>query len=269
MFSKVRTYTTKHSYPHMMNTQSAPLALLIVILASFALTSCGMIVRKEAPTIAHIHIGHAITGWPLTPNKQGLLVAAELSSIAAATNAELMLKAARNGDMDRARKYLKETANAVDPGFLDKRATNEYGLRKAAAEAITHLQLAGEMEDASANVQRTITVTRIKAQDLIDQSDELLAYFDAGVKAQKVAEMEIIAEEIVRTLNAIAGGPDYPDNYGLYNVREDVENMVARENPPYQLVDTYYLFNLVKLRDGKWGFASRSSRKPAESGYSY
>ncbi len=244
--------------------------MLKVLLAGIVITTlsaCGTVVSKDAPTIAHIHIGHAITGWPLAPKKQGLLVAAELAAIAAATNSQFMLKAARDGDMERARRYLEDTAKAVDPGFLNQSNSNEYGLRKAAAEAITHLQLASEVEDASANVQRTVTTARIKAEDIIDRSDELLAFLDAGSKAQSIDEMEIIAEEIVRTLNSIAGGPDIPDNYGLYDFREDIESMVARENPPYKTVDSFYLFNLVKLPDGKWGFASRSSRGAAGAGY--
>jgi len=241
--------------------------LVVIVVTSLALVSCISVINRDPPTIAHIHIGHAITGWPLTPKKQGLLVAAELSAIAAATTSELMLQAARQGNMERARKFLRETAEIVEPGFLDRTESNEYGLRKAAAEAITHLQLASEVEDASANVQRTVTTTSIKAEDLIDRSDELLAYLDAGSKANTIDEMEIITEEIVRTLKAIAGGPESSDSYSLYNFRSDIEAMVAREDPPYETVETFYLFNLVKLPDGQWGFASRSSRGTAGVGY--
>lgn len=243
----------------------AKIPLFMVI--SLGLSSCASLVTRDAPTIAHIHIGHAITGWPQAPNKQGLLVAAELAAITAATSSELMLKAARDGDMERARSYLRETALAVDPGYGSDTASNEYGLRKAAAEAITHLQLASEVEDASSNVQRTVAKNVVKAQDLIDRSDELLAFLDAGDNAQSVLEMELIAEEIVRTLTAIAGGPDLPDSYSLYNFREDIEAMVAREEPAYKTVESYYLFNLVKLPDGEWGFASRGSRGAAGAGY--
>lgn len=240
---------------------------LILILACITLSACASVVSKNTPSISHIHIGHAITGWPLAPKKQGLLVAAELFSIAATTNAELMLDAARGGNMERARKYLNQTAIAVDPSFLSDKPSNEYGLRKAAAEAITHLKLASDVDDASANVQRTVTQTAIKAIDLVDRSDELLAFLDAGSKAQNVDEMEIIAEEIVRTLKSISGGPDIQNNYGLYDFREDIEAMVSREDPPYATVDSYYLFNLVRLSDGQWGFASRNSRGAAGAGY--
>lgn len=243
----------------------------LIIMVSLGLSSCGTLVNsvvgRDAPTIAHIHIGHAITGWPQAPNKQGLLVAAELGAIKAAASSELMLRAARDGDMDGAQKYLNDVAIAVDPGFLSGETSNVYGLRKAAAEAITHLQLASEVEDASANVQRTVAANVVKAQDLIDRSDELLAYIDAGAKAQNVEVVEIIAEEIVRTLKRIAGGPDSLDSYSLYNFREDIEAMVEREDPPYKTVESFYLFNLIKLPDGKWGFASRSSRGTAGAGY--
>ncbi|MFK7860711.1 MAG: hypothetical protein AB8B64_17965 [Granulosicoccus sp.] len=240
---------------------------VLIALCTAGLVSCATIVNREPPSISHIHIGHAITGWPQAPKKQGLLVVAELSAIAAATTGELMLKAARDGDMERARKFLNETAKSVDPGFLSDSNSSEYGLRKAAAEAITHLQLASETDDASANVQRTVTNTTIKASDLIDRSDELLAYLDAGSNAQSVGEMEIIAEEIVRSLKTIAGGPETSGSYSLYDFREDIESMVERENPPYQTVESFYLFNLVKLPDGQWGFASRSSRGSAGAGY--
>ncbi len=240
---------------------------VLIFLTSLGLTSCASMVNRQPPTISHIHIGHAITAWPMAPRKQGLLVVAELTAIEAATNAELMLKAAREGNMERAKKFLSETAKAVDPGFLSRTTSNEYGLRKAAAEAITHLRLAAEVEDASPNVQRTVAATRIKAEDLIDRSDELLAYLDAGSKAQTQEEMEIIAEEIVQTLKSIAGGPEATDSYSLYNFRNDIEAMVAREDPPYETVESYYLLNLVKLPDGQWGFASRSSRGSAGMGY--
>lgn len=247
--------------------RSAATRLVVIFLTNLALVSCSSVINRDPPTIAHIHIGHAITGWPLAPKKQGLLVVAELSAIAAATTSELMLQAAREGNMERAQKLLRETAEIVEPGFLDRTETNEYGLRKAAAEAITHLQLASEVEDASANVQRTVTTTNIKAEDLVDRSDELLAYLDAGSKANTLDEMEIIAEEIVLTLKAIAGGPESNESYSLYSFRNDIEAMVAREDPPYETVESFYLFNLVKLPNGQWGFASRSSRGSAGVGY--
>ena len=241
--------------------------LVVSSLAIGLLSSCSSVVRKNAPTISHIHIGHAITGWPLTPKKQGLLVVAELASISVATKSELLLTAARNDDLIKAKRFLNEIALEVDPGSIDPDRANEYGLRRAAAESITHLKLASETSDASSNVQRTVTQTTIRAGQIVDRVDELTAFLDAGLISDSVDELEIIAEEIVRSLKAIAGGPENNTGYGLYEFREDIEAMVSREVPAYQTVESFYLFNLVKLPDGQWGFASRRSRGAAGAGY--
>lgn len=265
-----------------------------VSLAALALTlaACGSLVKRNTPSIAHVHIGHAITGWPLTPSKQGLLVTAELASVVATTNAELMLDTARNGDLGNAKRYLREVVRSVDPLLLDAErdgaaatagagsdgpasgtggrdlsAGGDYGLRRATAEAVTHLRLASEVPDASSNVQRTVARGNVRGKRIVDRADELVAFMDAGLRSNDVAEMEVIAEEIALVLRQIAGGPDVEGTYGLYEFREDIEAMVAREDPPYQTVDAWYLFNLVKLPSGEWGFASRRSRGVAGAGY--
>lgn len=232
-----------------------------------ALTACASIARRDPPSISHVHIGHAITAWPLTPNRQGLLVVAETESVAAASNAELMLEAAREGDLARAKRYLREVVDAVDPTLLDPDATDAYGLRRATAEAVTHLKLASEVPDASANVRRTVTRGNVRATRIVDRADELVAFMDAGLKSEDVGEMEIIAEEIALALRQIAGGPDLDGVYGLYEFREEIESMVAREDPPYETVDSWYLFNLVKLPSGEWAFTGRRSRGVAGAGY--
>jgi len=240
---------------------------LAAIFLSLSVVSCSAVVRKDAPTISHVHIGHAITAWADAPKKQGLLVAAELFSVSAATNSELLLEATRNGDLAKSKQFLYEIALNVDPAYFDESLEEEYGLRRATAEATTHLRLAADVFDASANVQRTVTRTNIKAKEIIDKSDELSAFLEVGLETDNIEELEIIAEEITLLVNAIAGGPENESSYGLYNFREDIENMVAREDPPYETVDSYYLFNLVKLPDGQWGFGSRRSRGAAGAGY--
>jgi len=239
----------------------------LLLLSLLMLTACGSVVKKNAPTIAHIHIGHAITAWPKTRNNQGLLVEAEIASVRAATNSELLVRSAREGSIGDAKKYLKAIAMSVDPGYFDQSKEEDYGLRRATAEAITHLKLASEVPDASANVQRTVARTNINAQEIIDRADELVAFLEEGLKSENIEEIEIIAEEINHNVSAIAGGPEKQSLYGLYELRQDIENMVAREDPPYETVDSWHLFNLVKLPSGEWGFSSRSSRGAAGAGY--
>jgi len=242
-------------------------ALAIALLGPLTLAACTSLVRRDTPSIAHVHIGHAITGWPLAPGKQGLLVAAEVSSVVASTNADLMLESARAGDLGGARRALRAVVAAVDPTLLDADDVGGYGLRRATAEAVTHLKLASEVPDASANVRRTVARGNVRAARIVDRADELVAFMDAGLRTEDIGEMEVIAEEIALVLRQIAGGPELANAYGLFEFREDIEAMVEREDPAYQVVDEWFLFNLVKLPDGEWGFASRRSRGVAGAGY--
>jgi len=218
-------------------------ALICSLPLIMSLAACGSVLKRDDPSIAHIHIGHAITAWAPAPRKQGLLVVADLSSVSAAANSELLLQATREGNMEKSRQFLKAVINDVDPTIADPELENAYGLRRAAAEAMTHLGLASEMYDASANVQRTVTRTNVKGTSIINRADELTAFRESGLAADNIG------------------------TYGLYNLREDIEAMVDREDPPYQTVESWFLFNLVKLPDGKWGFASRNSRGAAGAGY--
>jgi len=240
----------------------------VVAMVAVTLASCAAVVNKDAPTIAHVHIGHAITAWDDAPRNQGLLVVAELAAVTADTNSQLMVKAIKSGDTVKAKRFLKEVALALDPQAYDPdQAETGYGLRRGTAEAMTHLKLSAAVYDATPNVQRTVTQTTVHAQDILDRSDELAVYIDAGLETEDSAELEIIAEEINLLVSSIAGGPQYPDSYGLYNLRQDIQNMIDREDPPYETVDSYYLFNLVRLPDGQWGFGSRRSRGAAGAGY--
>lgn len=240
----------------------------ILLFLSLYISSCASVVRKDAPTIAHVHIGHAITAWNETPGRQGLLVVAELAAVTADTNSQLMLKSARDGDVDRAKQFLRQIAIAIDPQTYDPNGQdNGFGVRRGTAEAMTHLKLSAGVLDATSNVRRTVSQTNVYAQDILDRADELTTYLDVGLQSNDAVELEIIAEEVALLVRAIAGGPEYPDIYGLYNLRKDIEDMIARENPPYETVDSYFLFNLVRLPDGQWGFGSRRGRGAAGVGY--
>src|SRR3981189_536232 len=56
----------------MMRPSLHPLLALALLLPL-----AGGCVSRRPPTVAHVHIGHAITGVHVTPNKEGYLVSAE------------------------------------------------------------------------------------------------------------------------------------------------------------------------------------------------
>jgi hypothetical protein len=64
----------------------------------------------------------------------------------------------------------------------------------------------------------------------------------ASDAAVSVAELEKLAQ-------ANVSGDE-----GLRQLRQELEAMIARESPPYVTVPQWYLFNLVRLPNGRWVF---------------
>jgi len=230
--------------------------LNLLVFSILFLASCGKVIVREGPSFAHIHIGHAITGFRKTPKNQGLLVMADIKSVVAATNNELLVDAVDNGDVGEAKGYIQEIANVVAPDVFagDSEA---YGLDRAVAETITHLELAADDPSASLNVQRTATRANIKAMRIVRNIENLAAFLDAGLKSNDIQQLRVITKEIDSQVKEITGGNGAESEYGLFEYRQDIEDMIAREDPPYQTVDSFFLFNLIELPTGEWGFNSR------------
>lgn len=243
---------------------------VVALTAVFLLASCAAI-RKGAPTIAHVHIGHSLTGWVETPNKLGLLVTAEQEAIIAQANSELLIEAAGKSELERSKLYLSNIGNALDPKTHPEGNGKGYGLRRAASGAIFHLTFAAESPDASPNVITSVERTSVIAQRVLEKIDETLVLVE---EALKIDEPEILVElgkEIKNLTGDIAGGPSKAstDAYGLYEFRKDIEKMVDREDPPYTTVGSWYLFNLIRLTDGSWSFRKAASGNDNSDSSSY
>ncbi len=244
--------------------KSVAIALTVTVVSA-----CATVVRTDAPTIAHVHIGHALTGWFDTPNKNGLLVTAEQEATIAAANAELMIEVATRGDLVAAKKFLKNIGHALDPETYPGGNGKGYGLRRAANGAISHLKFAADSADATNNVLRSVARTSIVANSALEKCDEALILVE---EAMLIDDLEILAElgrELRDLTNDIAGGPDKSssDAYGLFEFRSDIETMVDREDPPYTTVESFYLFNLIKLPEGGWAFAKGRRRRAGGTSY--
>jgi hypothetical protein len=144
-------------------------ASMVFAVAILAMAGCS----HRAPTIAHVHIGHAMTGWYDTPDKEGLFVLAE----------------------------------------------------KKAGESLKYAQAA---------VDGSRDLNRIKAN---------------------IARANIHGEDLDG--DGIVGSS--ANEYGMAQLRRDIERMIAREDPPYTTVNKWYLFNLIRLPDGSWIFRKRQS----------
>lgn len=221
--------------------------IFLFVLASMA----GCVSRP--PTIAHVHIGHALTGVHVTPNHEGYFVQAE-------KRANEAIAASQNGlgskDLTQMQKDAAVVMKATD-------SEEDFGVKQALSMAANHITFAATSDDASINVQKSAPVFAGDISRVMERC-ALIELLGKDVQASRtVAEAQVSLQEMGKLAQANLTGDDAdgngavgaaPPEYGLIQLRKEVEAMVAREVPRYETVDQWFLFNLVKLPNGKWVF---------------
>lgn len=232
-------------------SRTVSLVFAPILACVVALGTAGCVSRP--PSIAHVHIGHALTGVHVTPEKQGYLLVAEKR---AEDVLELAQKAARGPDIVALK---ADVAAAVDAANSE----DGFGLKHSLVMASNHISFAATSPDASTNVQQS---AQEFARDILRVVErcELIGLLGKDVAAStSVEEARLLAGEITALAQANLGGEDSdrdgrvgstPAEYGMRQLRAELDGMIARESPPYRTVDQWYLFNLVKLPNGKWVF---------------
>jgi hypothetical protein len=231
-------------------TKSRLPALLAIALVLPLATGC---VSRRAPTVAHVHIGHAITGVHVTPNKEGYIVSAERR---AKETAEFTSKATASHDLAAIKSNVA----------LASKATNDdesFGVKESLVMAVNHITFAATSDDATLNVQKAAPGFASDSARVIERCD-LIGLLSKDVQAStSEKEAVLLVGEIAKLAQANLTGDDSngdgvvgstPAEYGLLQLRKELEDMIGRENPPYVTVDQWYLFNLVRLPNGKWVF---------------
>ncbi len=231
---------------------------------------------SHAPTIAHTHIGHALTGWPDTPHQEGLFVAAQQYGKAA-------LKSAREADsaddLATIKSDVAQVVKATSPdnaGEIAPDGHKVYGVKNALTLAVRHIQFAGDSPDASANVRSSAKQFAKDAVPVLDRCDLIKALGINILNSPSKEEAKPLSRELLRLARANVDGDDsngdgvvgsVPSEYGLKQLRAELQAMIDREDPPYTTVDTWYLFNLIRLPSGQWIFRQRSSDSGSYGGY--
>ncbi|MGB0845666.1 MAG: hypothetical protein ACPGSM_03030 [Thiolinea sp.] len=210
-------------------------------------TGCNTVVSKKSPPISHIHVGHTLTGWAATPDKKGLITTAEQEAAIVMANSQ---KAKKAGSLTEKKKYMANALHALDPKAQKSGPGRGYGLTRAMIESIAHLQFAASSPDASANIKRTVPIIAGKAQKLSGAANQLKVFAQAAKGASSEPEADALIGEFMKTAAQLNG------SYSIAAFKKDIQSMVQKERPAYQTVDSYYLFNLIRLPSGAWGFAS-------------
>lgn len=222
------------------------------LLAAILLAAAAGCVTRP-PTIAHVHIGHAVTGVHVTPAQKGYFQQAE----------ERAREAAEKARAASASQDLAEIKGSVASLVVATESKEQFGLKHALVMAANHINFAATSPDASLNLQQSAPVFAKDITRLVERC-ELIALLGKDVAASaSVPEASVLAGEIRKLAVANLEGEDTdgdgklgttPVEYGVAQLRAELDAMVARENPPYRTVDQWYLFNLVKLPNGRWVF---------------
>jgi hypothetical protein len=238
------------------------LALVVLVVSGCA---------HKAPTIAHVHIGHALTGWYNTPAKAGFFVVAENQAKKALDAAQSAI--ARGDEMELLQAYIAIAVEATNPESKADEPKSRYGVKQALTGAANHIGFAGDSDDASENIKTSAEAFSRHASAVLDRCDLITALGKDIWTASSLDEATVLAEEVLNLSRANLYGEDSdgdgvvgsnPSEYGLIQLRKELDAMVAREDPPYATVDSWYLFNLVRLPTGEWAFREKG---PGKAGY--
>jgi len=125
-------------------------------------------------------------------------------------------------------------------------------------EASAHLQFSASSDDASTNIKSSVPKIVSNAQTIASSSNQLKVFGQAAVNSTSINEFNALNDEFLKTAKDINGSGS-ADTYSLKRFKADISTMIKNEKPAYSTVDSYYLFNLIRLSTGKWAF---SKNKP-------
>jgi hypothetical protein len=208
---------------------------------------------SRPPSIAHVHIGHAVTGVHVTPEHRGYIDVAEERAAQALAAAQAAVAAPQLPELQR---QIVAVLAATD-------SPQDFGLRQSLVMAANHVSFAATSEDASANVIHTAPVFASDVAVVVGRCDYIGLLAKDVAAASTLKEASLLSAEILKLARANVEGEDSdhdgtvgtrPEELGVRQLHEELRAMIAREKPAYRTVDQWYLFNLVRLPNGRWVF---------------
>jgi len=248
--------TLMNQLKHLLNT-------IIFLFIFVNLTAC---VTTQTPKISHVHVGHAMTAWHDTPDELGLFITAEKETEIAYEHAQYAVE--NSHDIKLLKMHIKHVQHAMDPKLIKEGPGLDYGFIKAMNSARDHIFFAADSKDASENIKAFALLWSKDVEAIIERGKLILALSKEVIKSNSHEEMIVLSEEIKLLLQQNLYGYDSDGDGSIGNVKEDfgilqlkdqMNIMIAKEDPPYHTVDKKYLFGLIRLPSGEWMFKSSSS----------
>ena len=155
---------------------------------------------------SHNHIGHVMTMWKDTPGTQGFLSVAIADAKVAAAHAGYMQKSPDN--LDSMKLHAGHVINALDPSIEMKGPGSGYGVKRAAAGASQHIELAAKSEGASKGVQTHAGHVTASLADVTQWTDAAIATAQKIRTATSASEAAALVADLTAQINNINNGVD-------------------------------------------------------------
>jgi hypothetical protein len=206
-----------------------------------------------------------VTGVHVTPEHKGYLAVATQRAEEARAAAE---SAGHDADLAQLKVHVAAAVAASD-------SQENFGVKQSLIMAANHISFAATSADASANVVRSAPIFAGAIAAAVGRCDYIDLLGKDVAASGSLNESLLLAQEILKLARANAEGDDsngdgsigsVPAEYGVLQLRAQLQAMIARENPRYRTVDEWYLFNLVRLPNGRWVF-DKLSRGGTIDGY--
>src|SRR5262245_3845595 len=203
-----------------------PLALLMLVLVlGSSLEGC---VHRQ-PLVSHAHLGHCLTTWRDTPGQHGLLPVARQELDTARREADAALGVSLSPAQKAA--HIRNVARALAPDAEELGPGLGYGAIRALEAAVEHLEYAATSDDASQNVVSSVAGLSAIGDSLIERL-RIVAGRAKTADVRDAAALDRTALELRGSLGEIAGGFD--------QLQQQLDAMLARENPKYEPLEKKY-----------------------------
>jgi hypothetical protein len=154
----------------------------------------------------HLHIGHVMTNWRDTPGGVGFLMAALSDAKVAVAHAKLAGSDATS--LNDMKLHAGHVLNALDPSIEPKGPAPVYGLKRAAAAALQHLEFAAKSEGASTNVKTYATHVMASLGDVIPWTDQAITTAENIRAATSAADAAPLVNQLILLTLHIVDGVD-------------------------------------------------------------
>lgn len=160
---------------------------------------------------AHAHMGHVADGFANTPEGAGLLPTAIAEAAVARQHAELALR--NTTELAAMQRHAGHVLHAVDPSRIEQGPGAGYGVVRAAAGVVQHIEMAGSHETASENVQTHATHVATAARSAAERAErvaslaeQIMAATTADHAAHLLQELSELTEQMVTGVDANGDG---------------------------------------------------------------